>query len=124
MTLPTVGGDENTWGTTLNAHLNVGHNADGTHNQEDWTPTTYAGGESVTLPNGLILKGNIATSKADGATITFGTAFPNAILSVVATPQGPDGAGTGVVDSVATTGFVIRHIVPGTTNINWMAMGY
>ncbi len=30
MTLPTVGGDYNTHGTELNAHINVAHNADGT----------------------------------------------------------------------------------------------
>lgn len=29
--LPTVGGDDGTWGTVLNTYLQVGHNADGTH---------------------------------------------------------------------------------------------
>ena len=33
MTLPTVGGSEGTWGTTLNAHINIEHATDGTHDQ-------------------------------------------------------------------------------------------
>ena len=37
MTLPTVGGSENTWGTILNAHINVGHSASGSHNQTGLT---------------------------------------------------------------------------------------
>ena len=37
MTLPTVGGGENTWGTTFNAHINVGHNAAGSHNETGLT---------------------------------------------------------------------------------------
>ena len=37
MTLPTVGGGEDTWGTILNAHINVGHSASGSHNQTGLT---------------------------------------------------------------------------------------
>lgn len=38
-TLPTVGGDEGTWGTELNTYIRIGHNADGTHND----PVCYLG---------------------------------------------------------------------------------
>ena len=94
MTLPTVGGSENTWGTVLNAHINVGHNTDGTHNQEDWTPSSYAGEESITFPNGLILKQgteSVAANTIDEVTyaVAFNTfvnswcQFRNAAISLV-----------------------------------------
>ena len=37
MTLPTIGGGEDAWGTTLNAHINIEHNADGTHKATEVT---------------------------------------------------------------------------------------
>ena len=37
MTLPTVGGGEDAWGTTLNAHINIEHNTDGTHKATEVT---------------------------------------------------------------------------------------
>ena len=33
MTLPTVGGSEDAWGTLMNAHINIEHATDGTHDQ-------------------------------------------------------------------------------------------
>lgn len=35
-TLPTVGGDEGTWGTELNAWLQVEHEADGGHDNDEF----------------------------------------------------------------------------------------
>ena len=36
-TLPTVGGSNNTWGTELNAYLQIEHNTDGTHKQSTFS---------------------------------------------------------------------------------------
>ena len=50
-----------------------------------FTPSTYAGGESVTLPNGLIMKWGLDTPAFTGSgttTTTFGTAFPTACLNI------------------------------------------
>jgi len=85
-TKPTQGGTYNTWGTVLNAFLNVGHDADGTHKKSQmltdmgYSPTAYAGGESVTLPNGMIIKMGYTIIGAGTGTITFGTPFPNGIV--------------------------------------------
>ena len=49
----------------------------------NFTPSTYAGEESVTLPNGLIMKMGTFTSTSDGdETFSFGAAFPTACVSV------------------------------------------
>ena len=92
MTLPTVGGNAGTHGTVLNAHINVGHDADGTHTKSamltdmEWSPTAYIGGESITFPNGLIVKqGSEAVGVGATDTVTFGTAFPTACIRVMLT---------------------------------------
>ena len=130
MTLPTVGGSENTWGTILNAHINIGHNTDGTHNQEDWTPTSYAGEESITFPNGLILKQGVESIAADTTDdVTYAVAFPTAFVNGWATYaesaaslthpctiQAKSGSETTVVQ--VTNGDDSLHTV------RWYAIGY
>ncbi len=133
MTLPTVGGDEDTWGTILNAHLNVGHDSDGTHTKSkmltdmDWSPTSYAGGESVTFPNGLIMKmGTISSIGASGTqSVTFGTAFPNALVSAV-TSQVVSGASEPmIVTAKSVTGLTLRNATgAAASNVPWIAIGY
>ena len=127
MTLPTVGGGEDAWGTTLNAHINVGHSSDGTHNQEDWSPTSYAGEESVTLPNGLIMKmGRVAVSTASG-TITYEVAFPTALISVTMSVR-EDGGSTGHTVSISNP--TITQLPWGVNSAStidhlyWIAIGY
>lgn len=122
-------GDTN-WGTTLNANIDVGHDSDGTHKKSqmltdmEWSPTAYAGGESITFPNGLIIKtGEVTTGDNDG-TVTFGTAFPTAIVSVQLTPiftSDPSTAPT--YESPATTGFD-WHMPTNATGFSWTATGY
>ncbi|MBU2576459.1 MAG: hypothetical protein KKF50_01935, partial [Nanoarchaeota archaeon] len=52
-----------------------------------FVPSTYAGGESVTFPNGLIMKNGKTNSIAIGGSeaITFSSPFPNATLNIVVT---------------------------------------
>ncbi len=54
MTLPTVGGSEDTWGTILNAHINVGHNTAGSHNQTGLTA------QVVNIQTGAVATGTVA----------------------------------------------------------------
>ena len=81
----------------------------------------YAGGESATFPSGLIIKGNTTTSVTSGDTISFGTAFPNALLSVIATSNQETQTG---ITSSNTSGFVFRHGAGGAQTAYWMAIGY
>ena len=49
---------------------------------DGYNPTTYVGGESVTFPNGMILKhGSIALAANAVTVVTFGTAFPTGTVS-------------------------------------------
>jgi hypothetical protein len=87
----------------------------------NWTPTSYAAEESVTCPNGLIIK--MGYKVGEGA-VTFGTAFPTAIVSVTATRVGTQHEhGTTSVHTVTTTGFTIDQYNLGTGTY-WIAIGY
>jgi hypothetical protein len=102
-----------------------------------FTPSTYAGGESVTLPNGLIMKFGVATGSASqtAITITFADAFPNGIISAQATATNTS-AGNGstydywyqIVNQSLNTSVSIMaqgaSSTPPAHNVNWMVIGY
>jgi len=104
---------------------------------QTFTPSTYAGGESVTLPNGLIMKFGIATGPTSqtAITITFADAFPNGIISAQATATNTS-AGTGatydywyqIVNQSLNTSVSIMpqgaSAEPPAHNVNWMVIGY
>jgi len=121
------------WNTKMKANIDVGHDADGTHKKTqmltdmEWSPTTYAGEESVTFPNGLVFKHGVVAQSGTGATVTFGTAFETAIISA---------SGTGFKNDAlqkfppylktATTSALVffQPNNPGFTSIHWQAWGY
>jgi hypothetical protein len=93
------------------------------------TVTATADG-SATIPGDtdLIIKWGTATGTGD-RTETFGVAFPNAIFTVVATPQSTGSAtsdGWNGVESIATTGFNWNTANRGsyTGAVGWIAIGY
>tara|TARA_R110000772_G_scaffold38547_1_gene90886 strand:- start:6 stop:686 length:681 start_codon:yes stop_codon:yes gene_type:complete len=93
-----------------------------------FTPSTYAGEESVTLPNGLIMKfGRFATSGNGAKTITFGSPFPTAVISVQAIGNGA-GAETIsfiIVGTPSTTQLQVGVADSnGNTGVYWQAIGY
>ncbi len=94
---------------------------------DGFSPTTYTGGESVTFPNGLIMKWGSQTVSGDNqSTVTFGTAFPNACISAQATLafdgfQNND-AGCGVFN-LSTTTLTLRNGFGHSGAINWFAIG-
>ena len=102
-----------------------------------FTPSSYTGGESVTLPNGLIMKFGTVTGVTTQTTqdITFGTAFPNEIICVQLTATNPtaDASANGdyfyqVKDQSLTTKITILHQQPSastsaTNNVNWLVIG-
>ena len=102
-----------------------------------FTPSTYAGGESVTLPNDLIMKFGVATGPTSqtAITITFADAFPNGIISAQATATNTS-AGNGstydywyqIVNQSLNTSVSIMpqgaSADPPAHNVNWMVIGY
>jgi len=95
----------------------------------NFTPSTYAGEESVTLPNGLIMKMGLSSSVApdNSLAVSFGTSFPNAVISVVLTKNVALQAGGGgelTVDSVTTSGFTIRNGLDSAGQVYFQAIGY
>ena len=81
---------------------------------DGYTPATYAGQQSVTFPNGLVMKtGNVAA----GA-VAFSAGFPTAIVSVVATSN-VDNTAPKITDP-ATGGFTLA----GPANAYYIAWGY
>jgi hypothetical protein len=96
--------------------------------------TTLAATGQVALPNStgddLIIKWG-SESGTGNRTVTFGTAFPNAIFVVFCQPQGTVAAasdGWWRVHTVSTTGFTFNAAAaPGasfTDDIYWLAIGY
>ena len=91
--------------------------------------------ESVTFPNGLIIKTAHNTTPSgdlygsDSVTVTFGTAFPTACMSVIATLRNDANVNVWYsVDSVSKTGFKFYY-TEGASNVqacdgfDWIAIG-
>jgi len=91
------------------------------------SPTSYTGGQTTTLPNGMIFKaGQVSVSANTAQTVTFGTAFPNGIVSAVATiiedttnDRQPPKIGTQSASAIT-----IRNTVGTDLTYNWIAIGY
>jgi len=86
--LPTVGSDNNTWGTVLNSYLSVAHNANGTANYINILTPTTTNGNSYSSPytistespvniNEIFLvnctSGNVTITLPDATSSTFNT---------------------------------------------------
>jgi len=95
---------------------------------QTFVPASYAGEESVTLPNGLIMKfGSKSVAGDSSAAVSFATAFSTAIVQVQLTiktsiPLNND-AGLSAI-SQTTSGFTIQNGSSGTETVSWMAIGY
>lgn len=86
-------------------------------------PSAYAAEESVTLPNGMVMKMGRTGVTGTTSAITFGTAFDTAIVSVQVTSEKATDLTGASVDNIATDHFDVIH-TDGTTHINWFAIGY
>ena len=134
-TKPTPGGSDGTYGTEMNAFLDVGHDSDGTHKKSqmltdmEWSPTDYTNDgsndsrESVTFPNGMIMKTGRVTTSGGNKTITYDTAFPNGAVSVMITVENTAQTSNGaVVESFSASQFVLDSA--NVTAIHWFAIGH
>jgi hypothetical protein len=91
-------------------------------------PATYIGGESVKLPNDMIMKfGSVSVgTNSFPKTITFGTAFSTICISVVFSSEVASLGPAYVYDKVKT-GFKVGGIYSSssyTRKMNWQAFGY
>ena len=93
-----------------------------------FTPSTYAGEESVTLPNGLIMKFGYKATVATNDSISFSVAFPTVCVNVSATTAEANSNSRWPmkVSSLAVGGFDIKHGNSTVTNHGayWQAIGY
>ena len=95
-----------------------------------FTPSTYIGGESVTLPNGLIMKfgtvsaaGNAATTVTFDANLDVFTGTVNAQLTRIEDSQA-DSNQPLKVGTLSNTQLTIRNTSGATYNVYWQVIGY
>jgi hypothetical protein len=93
-----------------------------------FVPASYAGEESVTLPNGLIMKFGYKATVATNDSISFSVAFPTVCVNVSATTAEANSTARWPmkVSSLAVGGFDIKHGNGTVTNHGayWQAIGY
>ena len=130
--IPNVGATYNVtasnYGGTGYTHIKVVAIAGGGA-QTGFNPSTYTGQESVTFPNGMIMKMGEVSSSASSTTITFASAFPNSVVSVIASSIKAGAANNDSdanISSVSTTGFTVTRVTTtgGHTGIYWQAIGH
>ena len=93
----------------------------------NYTPTTYAGEESVTFPNGFILKFGYVTRSGANQVVTFGTAFPTAVIARFVTPRDEGEQNISYapfLSDVSTTSMDINCSDATVDGYYWAALGY
>lgn len=137
MALPEIGSLN--WGTALNNWLGTEHEADGTHKKADlvstlgFSPTSVGSTtQSVTLPNGLIVKFGKKATTSTLQTIDFttegGADFPTGILyaNVIAYHATTSINNSGVMIKTIDVSGITYYNASGasTQGIYWLAIGY
>lgn len=92
---------------------------------------------SQTLPSGLIMKGGTMSNTGGTTTLTFATAFPNAVISIQLTVQSGDLTALGSNSyasyfNAAASGFQWGSVngggaintTPGSVSMKWLAIGH
>jgi len=89
------------------------------------TPSTYAGEESVTYPNGEIVKRGYKAKTGASDTITFAVAFPNGVVAGFLTSQHTASVGwESVITTLNTTTLIISWGAGALTGAYWEAKGW
>lgn len=90
----------------------------------NWTPTSYAGEESITFPNGLIMKHGFIADAGGSTTVTFAAAFPTAIISASVTPDDTTSQGLNYVVHTYSTTIIRIDNTNALDGYHWQAWGY
>jgi len=91
----------------------------------NFTPSSYSGEESITLPNGLIMKTGFKSAAAGGEGITVN--FPNAVISVQLTQVGGTTASqsNNRVTSVSISSLEMYvNTQSSVTGVYWLVIGH
>ena len=92
-----------------------------------FTPSTYAGEDSVTFPNGLIMKfGTVEITSTASQNFTFPVAFPNACIHLQGNLDEAESYANLAVTTKSKTGWTsdIYNTGGQTGTYNYMAYGY
>jgi len=96
-----------------------------------FNPTSYTGGETTTLPNGLTIKFGSITSGIPSfgveGTITFANAFDTACLyaNIITNNYNGVGNANNTIESVSVSNIKYKHgMNPAVTKIYWQAIGH
>jgi len=90
-------------------------------------PASYSGGETTTLPNGLIMKFGTVTAAANSSTaVTFVTEFPNAIISAQLTILEANNTDRNTPKLGNSTKDIlkIRNTNDASLTVHWLAFGH
>ena len=95
---------------------------------DGFSPTSYSGGETTTLPNGLIMKfGTVdAVHTGDNNTdVNFGAAFPNAVISAQLTiAEATNNSRDPIkINALTTSTLTIRNTSSATLTTHWLVFG-
>jgi len=123
--------DDNTMATATDTTLATSQSIKAyvdTSKTSSFTPSAYIGVESVTLPNGLIMKFGYKATVATDDTISFADDFPTACINVSATTAEANSTARWPmkVSSLNIGSFNIKHGNSAVTNHGayWQAIGY
>jgi len=85
-----------------------------------FVPSSYTGGESVTLPNGLIMK--MGYKAGNTGTVTFGGAFSSLVSVCITCVDTAPQSSNATVTASSATAFTYSS-AGGTTGVFWQAIG-
>ena len=88
-----------------------------------FTPSTYAGEDSVTFPNGLIMKWGISFLSSGGGAVTFPVAFPTACINITANGAKADSTSNLGIIAFDELGFTHNN-ASVNVDYHWQAIGY
>jgi hypothetical protein len=92
---------------------------------DGFSPTIYASEESVTLPNGLIMKFGTVTATLNAVTtVTFGSAFTNTVNAQLTIEENSSSDRSAIkINSLSVSALDIRNTNGTNLTVHWMVIG-
>jgi hypothetical protein len=92
---------------------------------DGFSPTIYASEESVTLPNGLIMKfGTVTASLNSVTTVTFGSAFTDTVNAQLTIEENSSTDRYSIkINSLSVSALDIRNTSGTNLTVHWMVIG-